>query len=184
MTMVGHGPNRGFRVAPQRVVDIRLAANRMRQLFQVDGEKFNAETALERLSIFSVALDVIEDSSLEFVGGVEACWIPDTLTMTIKSSVYIGACRNEPRALFTVAHEFGHLALAHRRVFNRENGLPFKLFEDSEWQANTFAAEFLMPLHLIKKHGIKTADQIVTTFGVSQQAAETRITKLVSKFEI
>lgn len=184
MTIVGHGPRQGFKVPGRRVVDIRQAAARVRALFGVTGAKFDAEHALEALTKYGVTLDVVEDSDRELPHGVEACWVPDIVTLIVKASVYRAACNREPRALFTIAHELGHLALAHRRAFNRDAHNTCEIWEDSEWQANTFAAEFLMPLDLIRRSGLRTAWEIEHLFGVSAQAAETRFNKLRQKGEI
>lgn len=184
MTIVGHGPLNGFKVSPRSTADIRLHAQRLRALFGITGSRFNAERALEDLTKYGITVDVVDDADADLPRGVEACWVPDTVTLTIRQSVYRGACRGEPRALFTVAHELGHLALAHRRTFNRDSGGTCRTFEDSEWQANTFAAEFLMPLDQIKQQRVASAAHIELMFGVSAQAAETRFNKLKAKNEI
>lgn len=185
MTMLGHGPRHGFKVPGRKIVEIRQAAASVRALFGVTGAHFDAERTLEALSRYSVTLDVVEDGDRELPRDVEACWVPDTVTLYIKGSVYRAACRREARALFTVAHELGHLALAHRRgAFNRETNVRCEIWEDSEWQANQFAAEFLMPLDLIRQAGLRSAAQIEQMFGVSAQAAETRFNKLRAKNEI
>lgn len=177
MSYIGHGPLQGFRVSPRSGSEIALAATRTRASLGVSGPTFSPEVVLESLTTFGVTVDVIDDADRELPRGVEACWIPDTVELLIRESVYLAACRRESRAMFTVAHELGHLALGHRRTFNRDTS-GCKVYEDSEWQANTFAAEFLMPLDLIRKHRGFTAEQLVRLFGVSQQAAETRIAKL------
>ena len=177
MSFIGHGPLQGFPVSPRSGNEIALVAERTRSSLGVTGPVFLPELVLESLSIFGVTLDVIEDADSELPKGVEACWIPDTVELLIRESVYLAACDREPRAMFTVAHELGHLALGHRRTFNR-GAASCRVFEDSEWQANTFAAEFLMPLKLIRFHRVVTPEQMVRVFGVSQQAAETRIAKL------
>ncbi|PPE71188.1 ImmA/IrrE family metallo-endopeptidase [Caldimonas thermodepolymerans] len=184
MTIVGHGPRNGFKVAARSTADIRLHAMRLRQLFGITGPRFNAERTLEDLTKYGVTVDVVDDNDPELPRGVEACWVPDTVTLTIRLSVYKAACRGEPRALFTIAHELGHLALAHRRAFHRDASGTCRMFEDSEWQANTFAAEFLMPLDQIKHQRVASAVHIELMFGVSAQAAETRFNKLRGKGEI
>lgn len=156
----------------------------LRAALGVTGARFDAEGILESLSKYGITVDVVDDNDPELPRGVEACWIPDTVTLTIKESVYKAACRREPRALFTIAHELGHLTLAHRRVFSRDASGTCRVFEDSEWQANNFAAEFLMPIEEIKRANAMSPAQIEATFGVSAQAAETRFNKLRSKGEL
>lgn len=177
MGVVGQGPLQGFKVSPRSSAEIAKAAAGVRSLFGLTGPTFNAEAVLESLSNYGVTLDVVDDDDPDLPRGVEACWLPDTVTLVLRQSVYDGACSREPRALFTVAHELGHLALGHRRAFNRGTG-QCRVFEDSEWQANTFAGEFLMPLALIKKYGAYDTAKLASIFGVSTQAAETRLSKL------
>ncbi len=157
---------------------------RLRSLFGVEGPRFNAEKVLEDLALHGVTVDVVDDHEADLPRGIEACWIPETATMIIRLTVYLAACQCQPRALFTVAHELGHLALEHRRIFCRDSNETCERFEDSEWQANTFAAEFLMPLDQIKQKKIASAKQISMLFGVSKQAAEVRFKKLVRNGEL
>lgn len=181
LTIVGHGPLKGFKVAPRKAADIDKLASGLRAAFGITGCRFDAEGTLEKLTSYGVTLDVLDDNDPDLPRGVEACWVPDTVTLIIRESVYNDACRGVPRALFTVAHELGHLALGHRRTFNRDTSSEFRCYEDSEWQANTFAGAFLMPLALIKEFNVTTVSKMMITFGVSAQAAKTRITKLSSK---
>lgn len=177
MSVIGHGPLQGFKVAPKSAGEIAGLASRVRKLFGVSGPEFNPERALESLTSYGVTLDVVHDQDSDLPRGVEACWLPDIVTLVVRESVYKAACAREPRAIFTVAHEIGHLALGHRRTFNRDS-TNCKVYEDSEWQANTFAGEFLMPLDLIREKKAFTAERIAEIFGVSIQAAETRVSKL------
>lgn len=183
MSVVGQGPLQGFKVSPRSAKEIALVAGNLRKLLGVGGTRFDAEKTLESLFHFGITVDVVHDGDPELPRGVEACWIPDVVTLVVSQSVYRAACRREPRALFTVAHELGHLALGHRRTFNR-GSTECKVFEDSEWQANTFAADFLMPLDLIKATRSFSVEKLVATFGVSVQAAETRLSKLKKNGQI
>lgn len=186
MTLVGHGPRHGFRVPGRKVVDIRATALSARRFFEITGSQFNAEAILESLSRYGVTLDVVADDDQELPRGIEACWVPDTVTLTIRESVYVAACQGVPRALFTVAHELGHLILAHRRpAFNRQTQRhSFEVWEDSEWQADQFAAELLMPLPQMIATGLQSADQIAGVFGVSVPAAGRRLKQLRKRGDI
>jgi hypothetical protein len=184
MSIMGGGPRNGFRVPGRSTADIRLHAIRMREVLGIAGPRFDAVRVLEDLAKYGVTVDVVDDNDPELPRGVEACWVPETVTLVIRQSVYEAAYRDEPRALFTIAHELGHLALAHRRTFNRETTRPFQVFEDSEWQANSFAGEFLMPLDQIRQQGVAEAAHLALLFGVSMQAAETRFNKLRGRGEI
>jgi IrrE N-terminal-like domain len=181
MSIIGNGPQQGFCVSGKSAGQIDAVARQARLVFGLcDSPSFKPEQLLEKLTAYSITLDVVDDYGSDLPLGVEACWEPDKLTLTLRESVYIGACKKEPRALFTIAHEVGHLALGHRRTggFHRATSTAFLVYEDSEWQANTFAGEFLMPLALIKKHAVDNAEKMMTVFGVSRPAAETRIKNL------
>ena len=181
--MFGNGPNNGFRVHPRSIQDIRLAANVVRNLIVSPQDRIiDVESLLERLPEFGISPEIVEDDYLP--PGVEACYYPEHLTIYLTEATYGAIRRSSPRARFTVIHELGHAVLGHTRSFNREQGRPAKTYEDSEWQANQFAAEILMPLAAIRKMSLPTAESLAQTFGVSMQAAETRITKLKDRREI
>jgi hypothetical protein len=183
--MFGQGPLKGFRVPPLGVADIRRTAMRTREAlgltFPIDLGAF-----LEKLSTYLITLDVLEDGANGLPTGVEACWIPESLTLCLTEQVYEKACRNDPRSLFTVFHELGHALLGHRRTLNREpvGGAEIKTFEDSEWQANQFAAEILMPVDEIKYRGLRTGDDLADAFGVSTEAARIRVDRLKRRGEM
>lgn len=181
MTIVGEGPLHGFKVAGRSEEEISTVAMGLRSALRVTGPIFDAEQTLELLSTHGITLDVLDDDDPHLPPGVEACWIPDIPTLIIRISVYKAACAKKPRALFTVAHELGHLALGHRRTFNTSRSTRIKVYEDSEWQANSFAGAFLMPLSLVKFHNVTNHHDMRTTFGVSTQAAKTRLDKLRRK---
>jgi len=182
--MFGQGPLKGFRVPPLRVADIRRTALRTREAlgltFPIDLGRF-----LERLSTYSITVDVLEDGANGLPARVEACWIPESLTLCLTERVYEKACRNDPRSLFTVFHELGHALLGHRRTLNREPaGAEIKTFEDSEWQANQFAAEILMPVDEIQRRGLRTEEDLADAFGVSMEAARIRVDRLKRRGEM
>lgn len=133
---------------------------------------------------YSITYDVLEADEMPYLD-VEACWDPDSVTMHIRTDVFEKACRNDPRARFTVMHELGHGLLGHRRTINRAGvGRPPKVYEDSEWQANQFAAEFLMPLEVIQNFGLNTAFKIEMHFNVSSPAATLRVRQLEKRGEL
>jgi hypothetical protein len=159
------------------------AVTARRFLVRDDARFFQMADFLEQLFRYGITYDVIENHEMPI--GVEACSLPERLLMQLSEHTYNAACRDEPRARFTCIHELGHIVLAHARTLNRETpGRNIQAFEDSEWQANTFAAEFLMPLHLIQAAGMKSAAEIMLEFHASEPAAEVRIKKLQDRGEI
>lgn len=103
---------------------------------------------------------------------------PDQLVMLIRRDVYDGANQGQGRDRFTLAHELGHLLL-HRGGRYLERADPQSLrtpshpkYEDSEWQANAFASELLMPVAMVRT--CATPADLAVRAGVSLAAAEVR----------
>lgn len=175
----------GFRVSGRSISEIRGAALRIRETFKLPEGRFDLEVFLESLYLWGVTVDVVEDDDEIIPDGVEACCVPEQLTIYLRRAVYESARRSEPRALFTVFHELAHLLLGHRRTWNRErNRKKVEIWENSEWQADQFSAEITMPLPTIKKYRLNTAAKIATHFGVSMAAAGRRIQQLVKRGEL
>lgn len=110
--------------------------------------------------------------------GVEALSWPDAGELWITEDLLDSLERGEGRPRFTLAHEIAHLLLHHDMPVH--NGLArgnasrtHKAYEDSEWQADTFAAELLMPVALVRQYCTDEAD-IQRVFAVSMSAAIAR----------
>lgn len=180
---------RGSLVSPRSVKEIRHIAMRVRGILELPRLINNMEHFLEKLFIFGITIDVVDNESMGLGGWQhsEACCNPETAVIWLPNNTYCDACNNEPRAKFTIFHELGHILLAHRRILHRNttnNNINYKPYEDSEWQADQFAAEILMPLEEIRLFGLSTTEQIQNLFGVSFQAADNRIRKLTRAKEI
>ena len=93
------------------------------------------------------------------------------------------------RQRFTIAHEIGHFIyhkgkmdspITDNIMYRAENNLEIGRKEES--QANSFAANVLMPeplvRKLVEKHGKKNIDAIADELGVSRQAMKIRIENL------
>lgn len=115
--------------------------------------------------------------------------LPDNISGTYKYSdgkhiCTINAKQSTTRQRFTLAHELGHYALLHgdrsdgEEIFHRQEGnrSPF------ETEANTFAAEILMPSqvvrHLIMEENITAPDALARRFNVSTRAMVIRLMNL------
>jgi Zn-dependent peptidase ImmA (M78 family) len=105
-----------------------------------------------------------------------------TPSIVLSNSSYMSAGNHKGRGRWTAAHELGHLVLHKSAVpFERAIGAYTKIkqlaiFESAEWQANAFAAGFLMPEHLVRD--FTDPGEIADFFSVSRQAAENRIKTL------
>lgn len=172
----------GFRVSPLSTGKIREKAMSIRPLLMQGEQPCDLGTFVESLEKFGITYDIVEETFLP--RGVEASCLPEKRLIYITLSTYEAICRNDERARFTIFHELGHLLLAHSRSFHRDSHPNFPVFENSEWQADQFAAEILMPLEIILQKRLSEAWQLQDEFGVSYQAATYRLHKLRSKGEI
>lgn len=172
---------RGVKVPGCKRSDIRELAMSIRGSVNQPGGKLDVIHLLEiDLQGADLAyLDPVEDDAL--MDGELARAYPDTNWIQIRNSVYESACDGDGMARFTIAHEIGHLLL-HKGCnhFSRyaENAGTHRIFEDSEWQADNFAAELLMPANDIVERGLSTVAEIQEAYGVSQQAAKFRLKNL------
>jgi Zn-dependent peptidase ImmA (M78 family) len=106
---------------------------------------------------------------------------------------HIAVNRQHPRARqrFTLAHEFGHLAMRHHQHPTRDLSFLNQRLRDPEaiaWdpadpmevEANQFAAELLMPSALFRKDCERTASarRLAARYEVSEEAASWRIRAL------
>lgn len=185
--MIGNGPLKGFRVAGLKIADIRISADNVRSILEIGDtpQDINIGLLLDRLSVkYGITYDVLDPVDMPYED-IEACWDPESVTMHIRSDVFAKVCADDPRARFTVMHELGHGLLGHRRTINRA-GTDRKpeIYEDSEWQANQFAAELLMPLNVIHDKQLNTAFKIEMHFKVSAQAAMKRVKQLIQRREL
>lgn len=171
----------GYRVRPHSTDTIRQCAVACRNSFALDEGKIAGERFIDLLTEQNIFVDIVEDD--EIPAGEEARCIPDEDLIVLPMRTYKDLVAQKPRALFTLAHELGHWALRHRVIMSRGNQ-QHKFFEDSEWQANQFAAEFLMPLNVIRSKNLRSAKEIMSAFGVSYDAASKRLKSLKEKNEL
>lgn len=177
------GLHSGFRVSPQSKAKIRAIAQNARAALNIPPGRLDAERLLERLHTYGIVVDVFDRASAPVPSEVEACWVPSSNTLYIRDSVHSEICSGNPRGRFTVAHELGHILLAHQVTVNRETASgTIPRFANSEWQANTFASEFLMPENEMRQKSLHTAAAVANHFGVSMQAAEIRVRNVWGEF--
>jgi predicted transcriptional regulator len=106
-------------------------------------------------------------------------------------TIYVPSTTSPQRDRFTIAHELGHLFLHYPMVQKLHPGSPMVATrwvdpsdpeqQRAEWEANWFAAAFLMPeapfrQHWTSKHA--DASLVAAAFGVSEQAASVRAKSL------
>lgn len=99
--------------------------------------------------------------------------------------IFLPTVTTMERDRFTIAHELGHLFLHFPKVKRDHPGCPMvatrkiepgdQTQQRAEWEANWFAAAFLMPAQSFREYYAKHGTVRTTAkFGVSQSAAEVR----------
>lgn len=114
-------------------------------------------------------------------------------SMVVKSqqdfTIYLPTMTSPARDRFTIAHELGHLFLHYPRIAREHPGELMvatrwvdeddPVQQRAEWEANWFAAAFLMPRDaFVEAYENETADDVADSFGVSLQAVEVRAKSL------
>ena len=123
--------------------------------------------------------------------------LPDKVSGAIRRldddnwEIVVNARHAPVRQRFTVAHEIGHF-IYHRAKLEACDGtsdtLAFRIAEDyypnkligprEEWQANTFAANLLIPNHVLKAArslGISDEEELARRFNVSKAAMRIKL---------
>lgn len=162
------------------VVAVRGVADGLRSVLSLSNDPlFPVMTVLEevldnRLNV--IRLEVWDDCDLHGAEGLTMRDDDGVDRIILPQSVYHGACNDDGRDRFTAAHELGHWALHSTCALARAQPEALRPFENSEWQANLFAAEALMPVSFI--YAEDTPQDLVARFRVSLQAAELRLRNL------
>lgn len=118
-----------------------------------------------------------------------ASFDPDTGLLRLQESTFVAANEvvsmpaGRTRARFTIAHEFGHVFLGHRRTRHRNiSGRRIEKIAPSiardEYDADRFAAAFLAPAHLVENPLLHSARDLAEKFGLSQTASTIRLEAL------
>ncbi len=112
------------------------------------------------------------------------------IELILREDVYQALRRDEPRARFTMTHELAHVMLHAEDLvhhgglphfgasFRRAGRAPHPQYLDTEWQANAWAAAFLMPAKELREFEVSqvlTLMRVQRKFGVSSEAAELRL---------
>ena len=152
--------------------DIRALTNRIRNLLGLsDDFYFPIVPFIEQVMpmIFDgFCYEIVDTPEMP---GRYAEAFPQLNLMRIREDVYINATNDIGRDRFTLAHEVGHFILhgegrvALARII--DENIP--AYRKPEWQANAFAAELMIQVHLI--YG-KSEASIAELCKVSLQAAK------------
>lgn len=163
--------NRGFRVETLEPQQIRKTAEELRCYFKLGIQHIDIVNFIEHdLFDHGVNLEIVEPFDLP---NDEARSDPLEQAIFVRVGVYEDARRKIGRARFTLAHEVGHLALMHRALPAKSIANIWHYTEDSEWQADVFAAEFLAPVEGIKRY-CKHPRDVSNKYGLSLEASGIR----------
>lgn len=171
--------NRGHKVRPLRIRDIRKAAQTFKDSFHITGDYFPIVQLIELMHEREwLELEIVEKELMPDDYGLT---YPKRNKIKIREDVYDKAVAGDGFGRFTMAHELGHLII-HRQetVYARnEHGGFHKTIEDSEWQADKFAQELLIDTRLLRP-GSKSWS-IADQYGVTTKAANTAYNSLIKE---
>jgi len=162
------------RVSPLSIKKIKDAAKSIRKLFGITQPKVDMGWLLEVL--ISKGFVVICEANDPRLVGKYALTYPDQNKILISEATYDAAVDGDGRARFTIAHEIGHFFLHKGQMsFARSTDGTHKIYEDAEWQADTFASHFLIDDSYL--NGSESLEYISSLFGTSLQAAKVYVEK-------
>lgn len=168
----------GVEVPPCRIVDLRKAAEEVRRMIGFDDFKpFPVVQFIERVLPRLYDDFLFEVLPKQEMGNEHGRTFPDKHVIQLREDVYDGLCNDEGQARFTGAHECSH-QIFHEGVplsLARRSAEHLPVYRNSEWQANTLAAELLMPFNAVKN---MTPCQIESLFKVTPTAAQVRYDKV------
>lgn len=177
----------GKKVPPLSIVKIRSKADKVRQICCAVGMSGQGpidivkviERYIPKTLMPDLTLKILDDNLL---GNDDARTYPDKAIIEVKESVYISANTDDSyigkQARFTLGHELGHLFLHQNcNSYARGNQKPDVIYSDSEWQADNFCGEFMMPFKEVLAHCISPED-IADRFNMSISAARIRFNRV------
>lgn len=133
-------------------------AKALRKKLNCGNGPINLEKTLEHLDITLRYADLEDDEGFAFISDCGNRYI------------VINKYKINTRQNFTIAHEIGHIVLGHLDDYMQMLFDAFAL----ERQANTFAAELLMPAEALEIYSHYPDWQVARYYGISNQALRIR----------
>ena len=162
---------------PMSKIKIRRIANDFRKLLGIEETKYvEVVKYLDEMIKYDPMYDyeIVEDCEMGPSKQADIDVINHKIT--IKQSVYDGACNGNKTDRMTIAHELGHFVLVCilgiRFAKNLDKRGYVETFRDPEWQATVFASEFLAPISLITNTSPKN---ISNEYGITERAAKSQL---------
>ncbi len=179
-------------VSGLKIIDIRLFVQNLKKLLKLpDYEYVNIVKILDIISVLFSQIGLpfnyivkIDDDPI-FEKNEEAFTDMKTGIIYFKESVIENACRKRyHRSSFTIAHELGHYFLHYLndnvKLSRVSSDTEVPVYKSPEWQADVFAAEFLMPFDRCKDMAIA---EIRREYHITRKAAETRKEKIMKEIK-
>lgn len=166
-----------YKVAPMRRIEIRSWAHLFRQVSGYESEPYFPIVDVMELLLPRMSPGfVYEYATKEEMGADHGRTFPNENRIIIRDDIYEGASEGKGRDRLTIAHEIGHLLL-HRGdvVFARSESNNIAAYESSEWQANCFGGELLVPSTSIPLFQGLSVAQVAEMCGTSYDAADYQI---------
>jgi Zn-dependent peptidase ImmA (M78 family) len=163
--------------------EIEHAARSLRARLGIDDQdRPDMLAALEKAKALGIIKDYVQVESLP---NAEAKFDPQEEKIFGTRRFFVALANKEPRARFTIAHEFGHEEFDHTRTRYR-SAIPRTITKKpssfsevrDESDANRHAGAFLCPKHRAQYVSGTTADKLATKFNVSRQVGEIRLSVL------
>lgn len=150
------------------VADIRRQAARLLQSSGVSRAPVSLRDVVSALN-----LEVVQTAGEPFF--CEAALLP----VGDGHQIVLRGASSEQRRRFTIAHEIGHFVLHPLRLAPERGGDPGNaVWQQQEREADQFAAELLMPEHLVREAVLREgpdAARLADHFEVSKAAMQTRL---------
>ena len=163
-----------FRTSPKSRKQIREIAKELREIL---GVLPRTEIPIVKIIEFFASGLESEDFTLEICDKQEmkevyALTMPREKVLKIREDTYMEACSGNPRHLLTICHELGHVILHRTNTVVLARNERIKKYEDPEWQANTFAAELMVPADEVKG---MTVEEIMYIYNCSYTVASIQL---------
>ncbi|WP_313256349.1 ImmA/IrrE family metallo-endopeptidase [Stenotrophomonas acidaminiphila] len=167
-----------FQVPPLSIDKITASADLFRRSLGVTEDRFPLVEVVEHLIPALWEDFTFEVREAGDMGSAHGLTFPEKGLIWLRDDVYQGVLDGQGRDRFTLAHELGHLLLHNSIGMARSIQKPtdLKPYENSEWQANTFAGALLIPISAAQRLG--SPNLIADACGVSLDAARVRLESL------
>lgn len=171
-----HRKRRGLLVPPMSNKGIRELAGEVRRVFVTD-----EDLAFPVMGVLEFGIPKLLDSfylhvaDRDELGDDEGRVVANENAIYLRRDVYEAAWANDGRARFTACHELAHYMMHRQVTFARQREDSHPIYQDSEWQADSFAGALLLPEHHAKR--VRSVSQAASDFGMTMHAVKVMLGK-------